>query len=74
MKKEVLYTYLGTNGTIQSPVHLEDIYYTRKLRLWADPKKLLTKDGKTFFYRTIIQEDEFDLWYEIDDVGQLQLF
>ena len=35
MTKEILYTYLGTNGTITSPVHLEDIYYTRKVRLTA---------------------------------------
>ena len=27
MKKTVMYEYLGTNGTILSPVHLEDIYY-----------------------------------------------
>lgn len=36
MKKEVLYTYLGTNGTITSPVHLENTYYIRKIRLIAD--------------------------------------
>ena len=33
MTKTVLYTYLGTNGTITSTVHLEDIYYIRKYRL-----------------------------------------
>ena len=30
MTKIVMYEYLGTNGTILSPVHLEDIYYIRK--------------------------------------------
>ena len=44
MTKEILYTYLGTNGTITSPVHLEDIYYIRKVRLTADAGKQLTKD------------------------------
>ena len=39
MTKEVYYTYLGTNGTITSPVHLEDAYYTRKLNLVAAPGK-----------------------------------
>ena len=29
MKKTPLYTYLGTNGTITSPIHLEDIYYIK---------------------------------------------
>ena len=46
MTKEVIYVYLGTNGTIQSPVHLEDVYYIRKCRLWADRDKVLTKDNK----------------------------
>ena len=32
MKKVILYHYLGTNGTITSPIHLEDIYYIRKLK------------------------------------------
>ena len=40
MKKRVLYHYLGTNGTILSPVHLEDTYYVRKLELQADEGKL----------------------------------
>ena len=30
MTKTVLYKYLGTNGTIVSPVHLEDVYYIRQ--------------------------------------------
>ena len=38
MTKTVLYTYLGTNGTITSTVHLEVIYYIRKYRLVADAR------------------------------------
>ena len=64
MKKEVLYTYLGTNGTITSHVHLEDIYYVRKLKLTADKNKILT-DGNIKTYSTIIAEEEFDKWKEI---------
>ena len=48
MKKEKYYTYLGTNGTITSPVHLEDIYYTVKYSLEAENNKVLTKDNKNF--------------------------
>lgn len=71
MKKEIMYTYLGTNGIICSPVHLEDIYYIRKIRLTADPHKALTKDNLHFDYRIIIPEDEVDQWYEVDaPVGQ----
>ena len=36
MKKTPIYTYLGTNGIITSPVHLESIFYTLKYRLEAD--------------------------------------
>ena len=43
MKKQVLYKYLGTNGVIESPVHLEDIYYIRINVLTADEGKILVK-------------------------------
>ena len=65
MTKEVMYVYLGTNGTICSPIHLEDIYYIRKIRLWADDGKVITKDGKNYSYRALVPEDEVDQWYEI---------
>jgi len=39
MITEVLYQYMGTNGIITSPVHLEDIYYIRLIRLIADDGK-----------------------------------
>lgn len=64
MKKEVLYTYLGTNGTITSYVHLEDIYYVRKLKLTADKGKILT-DGNSRTYSTIIAEEDADKWKEV---------
>ena len=65
MKKIILYTYLGTNGVIESPVHLEDIFYTRKLRLVADDGKQLTKDGKHFFPIVMIPEDDLAEWKEV---------
>ena len=70
MTKEVIYVYLGTNGIIQSPIHLEDVYYIRKCRLWADKDKVLTKDGKSFVRTIIIPEEDIDNWTEIDDPGQ----
>ena len=70
MIKEVIYVYLGTNGIIQSPIHLEDVYYIRKCRLWADKNKVLTKDNKNLVRTIIIPEDEVDNWIEIDDPGQ----
>ena len=65
MIKTVLYTYLGTNGTITSPVHIEDTYYIRKLRLVADDNKKLTKDNKNFVNAVIIPEEDLELWREV---------
>ena len=65
MTKEILYTYLGTNGTITSPVHLEDIYYIRKVRLTADAGKQLTKDDVNYSSAVTVPEEEVDLWKEV---------
>ena len=66
MIKEILYTYLGTNGTITSKIHLKDIYYIQKYRLWADDGKVLVKNGKIYGMTQIIPEDELNEWSEID--------
>ena len=65
MTKEVLYLYLGTNGSILSPVHLEDTYYQRRLKLTADDGKSLTKNGKDKVPSIIIPEEDLDLWSEV---------
>lgn len=65
MKKTVMYEYLGTNGTILSPVHLEDIYYIRKYKLQAENLKTLTKDRKHFVKEVIVPEDEVEEWKEV---------
>ena len=65
MIKEVMYVYLGTNGTICSPIHLEDIYYVRKYRLWAEQGKVLTKDYKTYVDKVIVAESDVDNWKEV---------
>lgn len=65
MKKEVLYQYLGTNGSILSPVHLEDVYYIRKLRITADEGKQLTKNNIDFVFSTVIPEEDLEKWKEV---------
>ena len=65
MIKTVLYEYLGTNGTILSPIHLEDIYYVRKLKLQAENGMRLTKDNKTFVKNIVIPEEELNEWKEV---------
>lgn len=64
MKKTVLYRYLGTNGVLDTPIHLEDTYYVRLLRLSADTGKALTNGTITKRVVTI-PEDEADNWTEI---------
>jgi hypothetical protein len=65
MKKQVYYTYMGTNGTITSPVHLEDMYYIRKIMLFADEGYSLTRNYKNYFQSMLVPEDEVDQWVEI---------
>lgn len=65
MTKEVLYLYIGTNGSILSPVHLEDTYYSRRIRLTAEAGKKITKNHKQFFESIVIPEDEVELWIEV---------
>ena len=66
MTKQVIYKYLGTNGVIESPIHLEDIYYVRLLFLTADEGKILT-DGETRIKSIKIPEAELENWQEIDE-------
>jgi hypothetical protein len=66
MTKTTMYTYLGTNGIITSPVHLEGIYFIKKVRLEADENKVLTRDGgKTTSKAVTVPEDEVGLWKEV---------
>lgn len=70
MKKAILYQYLGTNGVITSPVHLEDIYYVRKIRLTADPGHILT-NGTIQLRTIIVAEEDVEKWQEIPQDGQM---
>lgn len=65
MTKEVLYLYIGTNGSILSPVHLEDTFYSRRIRLSAAKGKKLTKNHTQFFEMIVVPEDEVDEWIEV---------
>ena len=71
MKKENLYTYLGTNGTITTPIHIEGIPCVKHIRLTAEAGKVLTKDyGLSYLYSVLVSEDEIENWLEIDYPGQ----
>lgn len=66
MTKQVFYKYLGTNGVIESPVHLEDIYYIKLVRLIADKGKILT-NGERKVYDIKVPEEEVGNWREIKE-------
>lgn len=68
MKKQIMYRYLGTNGVIDSPVHLEGIYSVKRIKLIADEGYLLTKDGKDFV-KVVQLSDEAEVseWREVKD-------
>lgn len=65
MTKTIIYTYLGTNGTISTPIHLEGIYSIKNYSLIADNDKLLTKDGINTYGHVTVPESEISQWYEI---------
>lgn len=66
MIKNVEYTYLGTNGTLTTPVHLEGIYHITKYFLMAEEGKILT-NGKDKVKNILVLEDELSSWQEIDE-------
>lgn len=70
MKRTILYQYLGTNGTITSPVHLEDVYYVRKIKLMADAGMLLT-NGVSYKNIVIVPEEDEMNWVEVVNNGQI---
>jgi len=64
MDRIPMYRYLGTNGTITSPVHLEDIYYVRMVKLLAGPETYVT-NGTITEKSVVVPEEEENQWYEV---------
>ena len=69
MRKSIIYRYLGTNGVIDTPVHIEGAYYIRLVALTAEKGKVLT-NGKEYKYAIRVPEEEVGLWKEVKDKGQ----
>lgn len=69
MVKEKMYRYLGRNGTITSPIKLENIDPILMVKLKASQGKILT-DGNRKVSSIVVFEDEVSNWEEIDSVGQ----
>lgn len=72
MIKQTLYEYLGTNGVLLTPIHLEDVYFVRKIKLTAEKDKILIHKDDSNIKRitVVIPEQELELWSEVDYSGQ----
>ena len=67
MTKQVFYRYLGTNGTILSPIHLEGIYSVKLVKIIADSSKMLTNNnGITLRNSVLVPLEEENDWVEIN--------
>lgn len=65
MTKNVVYKYLGTNGVLVTPIHLEGALGVKLYTLTADEDKRLT-NGKMITKTVTVAEDDLDQWKEID--------
>ena len=66
MTKRIYYHYLGTNGTILTPIHLEGAYGVKLIRIIADSDKMLTCDkGETLLNSVLVPEEEVSNWVEV---------
>lgn len=63
--KQTVYTYLGENGTLTTPILLKDIYKIKKIKLIADSGKKLTKDYENYYFSIVIPEEDINEWYEV---------
>ena len=67
MITKLMYRYTHDNATIDSPVLPEgQIEYTERIRLIAEPNKVLTKDDEKFCTVIDIDQSDLELWHEID--------
>ena len=68
MKKIKLYRYVGRNGSVTTPVLLDDIKHYVYYHLSADETKILT-NGEKKVYAIDVPEEELDQWREIKEEG-----
>lgn len=68
MKKIKLYRYVGRNGSVTTPVLLDDIKHYVYYHLSADETKILT-NGEKKAYAIDVPEEELGQWREIKEEG-----
>lgn len=65
MTTEFMYTYLGTNGTITTPIHLEGVPAMKKVRIKPAIGKKLTNGTTITENAVVVAESEVANWKEI---------
>ena len=65
MTTEFMYTYLGTNGTITTPIHLEGVPAIKKVRIKPAIGKKLTNGTTITENAVVVAESEVANWKEI---------
>ena len=65
MTKTKLHFYLGTNGTLLTPIEIVGAQGVVKYRLEADDGMMLTKDDKTLVKTIVVAEADLELWHEV---------
>lgn len=65
MTTEFMYTYLGTNGTITTPIHLEGVPAMKKVRIKPAIGKKLTNGTVITENAVVVAESEVANWKEI---------
>lgn len=64
MTTRKLYKYIGRNGSITSPVFLEEIKHIPLIELTASPGFVLKNESVTK-KKVIVHVDDVDLWAEV---------
>lgn len=68
MTQEKLYTYLGLNGTVTTPIQLQNVPAIINVRLRADDGKVLTNDGGISTVEIVtVPLGDVENWLEIDN-------
>lgn len=66
MLKQTLYTYLGNNGFVTTPVVLEGLPFMKRICLAAEKDNILIKDGVKRKTVTVPEKD-VENWVEVPE-------
>ena len=65
MKTRKLYKYIGRNGSITTPILLEDARHIPLMELKAEDGYILRNENNIAKYTVIVHVDEVNSWVEV---------